>query len=269
LEKGSGNGVKDSFIRGLEGSVNRAELEALADSLAASPPHEILARAVDRFPRITFATGFGVEGCLLIDLIARNDLRIDLFTLDTGLLFPETYALWRRLEARYGVTIRAVRPERTVAEQAVEFGDQLWEREAERCCGMRKVLPFSAALAPFQAWVSAIRRDQTRERAGAQIVEWDPTFGLVKVNPLALWTASDVWSSIRRNEVPFNPLHEQGYPSIGCVPCTGPVLSGEDPRAGRWRGREKKECGIHARFESRAVSWNPNREETSGDVRTG
>jgi len=114
LEKGSANGVKDSVIRELEGSVNRAEFEALADSLADSAPHEILARAVDRFPRITFATGFGVEGCLLIDLIARYDLHIDVFTLDTGLLFPETYALWRRLEERYRVTIRAcVRRERS------------------------------------------------------------------------------------------------------------------------------------------------------------
>jgi len=269
LEKGSENGVKDSIIRELEGSVNRAELEALADSLADAAPHEILARAVERFPRITFATGFGVEGCLLIDLIARYDLRIDLFTLDTGLLFPETYALWQRLEAHYRLTIRAVRPERTVPEQAAEFGDRLWEREPERCCGLRKVLPLSSALAPFEAWVSAIRRDQTRERAGVRIVEWDPTFGLVKVNPLALWSSADVWSAVRRNEVPFNALHEQGYPSIGCVPCTSPVLSGEDPRAGRWRGREKKECGIHARFDSRAVSWNSNREEMRGDVRTG
>ncbi len=259
--------MKESVIR--ENSAGRAGLEALADSLAASAPQEILARALDRFPRITFATGFGVEGCLLIDLIARNGLRIDLFTLDTGLLFPETYTLWRRLEARYGVTIRAVRPERTVAQQAADFGDRLWEHEPERCCGMRKVLPLRGALAPFDAWVSAIRRDQTRERAGVRVIEWDPTFGLVKVNPLARLSSADVWSSIRRNEVPFNPLHEQGYPSIGCVPCTSPVLSGEDPRAGRWRGREKKECGIHARSESRAISWNPNREETSGDVRTG
>jgi len=249
--------------------VSRAELEALGDSLAASQPQEILARAAEMFPRITFATGFGVEGCLLIDLIARSGLRIDLFTLDTGLLFPETYALWRRLEARYGVTIRAVRPESTVAEQATEFGERLWEREPERCCGMRKVLPLSAALAPFEAWVSAIRRNETRERAGVRVVEWDFRFGLVKVNPLALWSSEDVWSSVQRNEVPFNPLHERGYPSIGCVPCTSPVLSGEDPRAGRWRGREKKECGIHARSERRQLSWSPNREETSGDVRTG
>jgi len=261
--------VKDSVIGRVQSSASRRELDALADLLADSTPQQILAEAARRFPRMTFATGFGVEGCLLIDVIARHGLAIDVFTLDTGLLFPETYALWQRLEARYGLTIRAVRPEKTVAQQAADFGDRLWEREPERCCGMRKVLPLRAALAPFDAWVSAIRRDQTRDRGGARIVEWDPTFGLVKVNPLAGWTSDQVWSFVRSNDVPFNPLHEQGYPSIGCVPCTSPVLSGEDPRAGRWRGREKKECGIHARFESRAVSWNPNREETRGDVRTG
>ena len=261
--------MNDSVKRERTDSADRAELEALGDSLAASPPQEILARAAERFPRITFATGFGVEGCLLVDVIARNGLHVDLFTLDTGLLFPETYALWRRLETLYGVRIRAVRPATTVDEQAAEFGDRLWEREPERCCGMRKVLPLAATLAPFEAWVSAIRRDQTPERAAVRIVEWDPNFGLVKVNPLAFWSSEDVWSYVRRHEVPFNPLHERGYPSIGCVPCTSPVRLGEDPRAGRWRGREKKECGIHARSEARAISWNPNREETSSDVRIG
>ena len=261
--------MKDSVIRQVETSASRTELDALADLLVDSSPQEILAEAVHCFPRMTFATGFGIEGCLLIDLIARSGLRIDVFTLDTGLLFPETYELWRHLESRYGLTIRGVRPEKTVAQQAAIFGDRLWERQPERCCGMRKVLPLREALAPFEAWVSAIRRDQTRERAGVRILEWDATFGLVKVNPLALWTSEQVWSFVRSNDVPFNLLHEQGYPSIGCVPCTSRVLSGEDPRAGRWRGREKKECGIHSRVESRAVSWNLERKETSHDVQPG
>lgn len=244
------------------------ELERLAESLEAESPREILARAVERFPRIAFATGFGVEGCLLIDVIARGKLPIDLFTLDTGLLFPETRELWRRLEERYGVTIRAVRPERTVAEQAAEFGDRLWEREPDRCCGMRKVLPLRGALEGFHAWVSAIRRDQTRERANMRVVEWDQGFGLVKVNPLAVWSGREVWSYVRQNEVPFNALHERGYPSIGCVPCTSPVLPAEDPRAGRWRGREQKECGIHARFERWPLVENGNRDGRASDVPT-
>jgi phosphoadenylyl-sulfate reductase (thioredoxin) len=247
--------------------MNCTELETPAEQLAAKAPQEILAWAVERFVRITFATGFGVEGCLLIDVIARGRLPIDLFTLDTGLLFPETVTLWSRLEKRYGVTIRAVRPERTVAEQAAEFGDRLWEREPRRCCGMRKVAPLRAALSGFDAWVSAIRRDQTRERAAAQVVEWDQNFGLAKVNPLVHWDEHRVWSYVRENDVPFNPLHERGYPSIGCVPCTSPVGPGEDPRAGRWRGFEKKECGIHALSQGVPFVRNANEKGSNAPAR--
>lgn len=232
-------------------------------------PAEILSWAVERFPRIGFATGFGVEGCVLVDVIARERLPIDLFTLDTGLLFPETYTLWRRLEERYGLAIRAVRPERSVAQQAAEFGERLWEREPERCCGMRKVAPLGQALAGLEAWVTAIRRDQSRERSGIRILEWDDRFDLAKVNPLAHWTAPDVWLYVRQNDVPFNPLHEQGYPSIGCVPCTSPVLPGEEPRAGRWRGREKKECGIHGGSGRPIPLRNPTADETVSDVHAG
>jgi phosphoadenylyl-sulfate reductase (thioredoxin) len=230
-------------------TVNREELERRSEEMAAWRPAEILSWAVERFPRIAFATGFGVEGCVLIDVISRARLPIDLFTLDTGLLFPETYALWLRLEERYGVTVRALLPERSVAEQARDFGDRLWDREPERCCEMRKVAPLRRALAGLGAWVTAIRREQTRERSGVEILEWDGRFDLAKVNPLAHWTAPDVWRYVRENDVPFNPLHERGYPSIGCVPCTSAVLPGEEPRAGRWRGREKKECGIHVAIE--------------------
>lgn len=196
-------------------------------------------------PKLTFATGFGVEGCVVIDLIARNQLPIDLFTLDTGLLFPETYELWRRLEARYGITIRAVRPEHTVAEQERAHGPALWERDPDRCCELRKVVPLRRALAGYDAWITAIRRDQTAERANARVVEHDRKFDLIKINPLVTWTHDDVWGHLYAHDVPYNPLHEQGYPSIGCQPCTAAVLPGEGARAGRWRGRSKKECGLH------------------------
>ena len=210
------------------------------------PAEEVLAWGAERFaPRITLATGFGVEGCVLIDLIARNDLPIDLFTLDTGLLFPETYSLWKTLERHYGVTIRAVRPAQTVEEQARTLGAALWEREPERCCARRKVTPLTDTLAGFDAWVTAIRREQTTARAGARAIEWDDQFELVKVNPLIRWTKSEVWSYVRRQGVPYNPLHDRGYPSIGCAPCTSQVGDGEDERAGRWRGIDKTECGLH------------------------
>ena len=217
-------------------------------------PVDALAWAAERFPkRVTFSTGFGAEGCLIIDLIARHQLEIDVFTLDTGLLFPETYALWRRLEERYGLTIRAVRPAATVAEQAETHGEALWDRDPDLCCQLRKVAPLRQALADKDAWVSAIRRDQTKERASAQLVEWDERFALVKLNPLAAFTHADVWSYLREHHVPVSPLHEQGYASIGCHPCTSPVEAGEDPRAGRWRGRPKTECGLHARPQSSFV----------------
>jgi phosphoadenosine phosphosulfate reductase len=207
---------------------------------------DVLAWGAETFaPRITMATGFGVEGCVLIDLIARNRLPIDLFTLDTGLLFPETYGLWHALEQRYGVTIRAAPPAQTVDEQATAYGDALWTRDPARCCELRKVTPLRDAIAGFDAWVTAIRRDQTSTRADARAIDWDARFELVKVNPLVRWSKADVWAYVREHDVPYNPLHDRGYPSIGCMPCTSAVKPGEDDRAGRWRGTSRTECGLH------------------------
>jgi phosphoadenylyl-sulfate reductase (thioredoxin) len=217
-----------------------------ARELEGEAPAEILRWASQHIgSKLTFATGFGAEGCVIIDLIARHHLPIDLFTLDTGLLFPETYDLWNRLEAKYGVTIRAVKPVHTVEQQAVAHGAELWQSDPDRCCELRKVVPLRNALAGFEAWITAIRRDQTAERAYARVVEHDRKFGLVKVNPLVTWSHDDVWGHIYAHDVPFNALHEQGYPSIGCHPCTAAVLPGEDARAGRWRGKSKNECGLH------------------------
>jgi phosphoadenylyl-sulfate reductase (thioredoxin) len=219
-----------------------------ARALEDRPPADVLAWAAGRFaPRVTFATAFGAEGCVLVDLIARHHLPIDLFTLDTGLLFPETYALWSRLEHRYGLKIRAVRPDLSLGAQAAQHGDALWERVPDRCCEIRKVAPLRRALAGFDAWITSIRRAQTSERSAARVVERDPLFGMVKVNPLAGWTADHVQDYVRVHRVPVNPLHARGYPSIGCMPCTSAVAAGEAPRAGRWRGRDKTECGLHSR----------------------
>jgi phosphoadenylyl-sulfate reductase (thioredoxin) len=229
-----------------------SDLTGLSAALAAGrelegrSPADILRWASERFGnKLTFATGFGAEGCVIIDLIARHGLPIDLFTLDTGLLFPETYELWRRLESHYGVAIRAVRPNHSVEQQSDQHGPRLWERDPDRCCELRKIVPLRNALAGFDAWITAIRRDQTPERAHARVVEHDRKFGLIKVNPLVAWTHDDVWGHIYAHDVPYNPLHDRGYPSIGCQPCTAAVAPGEDARAGRWRGRSKKECGLH------------------------
>ncbi len=184
---------------------------------------------------------------MLIDLAARAQLPIDLFTLDTGVLFRETHALWRELEARYGVTIRSVAPAQSLAEQAAAHGGELWTREPDRCCDLRKVQPLRAALAGWDGWVTAIRRDQSASarRRPPEAVEHDDKFGLMKINPLVTWTHDDVWAHVYAHDVPVNPLHQRGYPSIGCVPCTSAIVPGEHLRAGRWRGAAKQECGLH------------------------
>lgn len=228
--------------------MTREEIREAARELEGQSAGEILTWAAAQFaPRVTFATGFGMEGCAIIDLVARLELPIDLFTLDTGLLFPETYDLWRQLEDKYHVPIRAVRPRETVDEQATSEGPALWGSDPDRCCDLRKTQPLRATLRDFDAWVSAIRRDQTPDRADSPVVGWDGKFGLIKVNPLVRWTFEDVRTHIADNDVPYNPLHDKGYPSIGCWPCTTAVIAGEDLRAGRWRGREKTECGLHLR----------------------
>jgi len=219
------------------------ELRALAAALEGKPPAEILAAAAARHPgRIALACSFGAEDCLLVDVVARERLPVEIFTLDTGYLFPETYALWRELERGYGVTIS---PAPGGAPRADPAGTPPWEVDPDACCDARKVVPLRARLGMLGAWVTGIRRDQTPERAQARVIEWDGRFGLEKVNPLAAWTEDEVWAYLRREKVPVNPLHARGYPSIGCMPCTSAVQPGEDPRAGRWRGTAKKECGLH------------------------
>lgn len=219
------------------------EVRKLAAAFEGAPPEEILAGVALRFPRVALACSFGAEDCVLVDVVGRTPVPVPIFTLDTGFLFAETYALWTRLEERYGVAIRGVK----TALPAVEPGlAPPWERDPDACCAARKVAPLRQALGGLDAWVTGIRRDQTPDRAGAKVVEWDARFGLVKVNPLAAWTSDDVWAHVRAHDVPTNPLHAQGFLSIGCAPCTSPVRPGEDPRAGRWRGREKTECGLHA-----------------------
>ena len=200
--------------------------------------------------RLGLATGFGAEGCVLIDMAARQELDVDFFTLDTGYLFPETYALWEELEGRYHITIRGVRPWFEALANAPPDSDAPapWRVDADACCEARKVRPLRAELCKLDAWITAIRRDQTAARAAAMPVEWDARFGLVKVNPLVRWSAQEVAAYAKAYHVPLNPLLAHGYSSIGCAPCTTPVAPGEDPRAGRWRGSAKTECGLHGRF---------------------
>jgi len=224
---------------------DRVDVTVAAQELETASAVEILRWASQRVPKLTFATGFGAEGCVIIDLIARERLPIDLFTLDTGVLFPETYELWKRLEDKYGIEIRAVRPAQTIPEQALVHGPALWDRASDRCCELRKVVPLRHELSKFDAWITAIRRDQTAQRANARVVERDVKFGLLKINPLVTWSHDAVWAHVYANDVPYNVLHDRNFPSIGCQPCTAAVAPGEDPRSGRWKGKAKQECGLH------------------------
>jgi phosphoadenosine phosphosulfate reductase len=170
---------------------------------------------------------------------------VHIFNLETGYQFPETLALRERIKERYGIEVKYIRPEMTVKEYEEEHGGPLYRIRPDQCCHDRKVLPLREAVVGHDAWISAIRRDQTSHRAAAGVVQWDAKFSLVKVNPLLGWTKSDVWRFILDHDIPYNPLHDQGYPSIGCWPCTVPVGEGADERAGRWVGTAKKECGLH------------------------
>lgn len=217
-----------------------------AAHLEGAHPGDVLAWAAQQYAgRITLATSFGVEDCVLISMAAERKLQLEYFTLDTQVLFPETYDLWKRIEQRYGVKVRQVLPQQTLAEQAATHGDALWAREPSRCCNLRKVEPLTRHLKGYRAWVTAIRREQSKDRAHAKEVEHDARFGLLKVNPLVAWSDKDVWRYVNDFDVPYNPLHDRGYPSIGCLHCTSAVKAGEDPRSGRWRGTEKTECGLH------------------------
>src|SRR5260370_32847417 len=222
------------------------DLKLANQSLAGSSPQQALQWAIDNFhPRLTMATAFGAEGCCLIHMLAEIEPTVRLFNLDTGYQFRETLALREQVKERYGIEVEMVQPELTVAAYEAEHGGPLYRIRPDQCCHDRKVLPLRKALVGYEAWISAIRRDQTEHRAVAGVVQWDAKFGLVKVNPLLTWTKKDVWAFIARHAVPYNPLHDQGYPSIGCWPCTRPVTDGKDERAGRWAGTTKKECGLH------------------------
>jgi phosphoadenosine phosphosulfate reductase len=222
------------------------ELKAISDDFEKAPPEVILRWAGEEFgPDIAFATGFGAEGCVIIAMLSQIRPGARIFYLDTDLLFPETYALRDRLEARFGVRFERRATRISLSDQAREYGDRLWERQPNLCCHLRKVEPLKEMLCGLRAWVTAVRRDQSTTRAQTGVVERDEQFGLIKINPLAAWSARDVWDYIARYDVPHNALHDHGYRSIGCAPCTTPVQIGEDPRAGRWRGTVKTECGIH------------------------
>lgn len=207
---------------------------------------QVLSWAFDTYgENVAIATGMGVEGMVLVDIASRINPDLKVFTGDTEFLFPETYDLIDRVESRYGIKIERIFSQLTPEEQEREYGPRLWARDPDRCCSLRKVEPLRRKLATLDAWVTAIRRNQTPERAGAKKVDWDNKFDLVKINPIADWTTQMVWSYVLKHNVPYNVLHDRNYPSIGCMHCTRAVQPGENPRSGRWSGFGKTECGLH------------------------
>jgi phosphoadenosine phosphosulfate reductase len=229
--------------------MNFFEKEALirqkAEEFENASPETVISWAVQTFPNITFACSFGAEDVVLVDMLQKISPKTDIFYLDTDFHFKETYETRDLMVEKYGLQFIQVKSKLTPEQQTAEHGEELWKSDPTNCCNLRKVEPLTRILSQYEAWITGIRRDQAPTRANAKKVEYDTKFGLVKFNPLASWTSEGVWAYIRANNVVYNPLHDRNYPSIGCEHCTKPVMPGEDPRAGRWAGNEKTECGLH------------------------
>ena len=222
-----------------------SSLSLTEPQIEAMPAEEVLRWANDEFgDRLCLTCSWQKQSSVLVHLVSELGLGIDVIELDTHLFFKETYETREALVARYGLNL--IRPEIiTVAEQHNQEGPNLWESDPDRCCHIRKVEPLIRALDPYDAWISGIRRDQSPSRANARKVERSERYGVWKIQPLADWNEERVWSYIVANDIPYNPLHEAGYRSIGCIPCTRPIRPDEEERAGRWAGSDKLECGIH------------------------
>jgi phosphoadenosine phosphosulfate reductase len=223
-----------------------AEADARFEGIAA-PVEQAL--AVLRWAGETFGDDFAITSSMADGLLAHLASRavpgVHVVFLDTGYHFAETIGTRDWVSGVMPITLVNALPEQTVAEQDAEHGAALHDRDPDLCCSLRKVQPLAKALAGYTAWGSGVRRDESPTRAGTRVVDWDAKRGMVKVNPLAAWTQEHVDAYIAEHRVPVNPLQEVGYASIGCAPCTRPVAPGEDPRAGRWAGRGKTECGLH------------------------
>ncbi len=223
-------------------------LQAASSRLETATPEEIISWGVEHYaPYLTMATAFGPEGCVILSMLAKIAPGTYVFNLETGYQFQETLDLRDRIAEKYGIEVDLLQPELSVTDYEALHGGPLYRTNPNQCCFDRKIKTLQRASAVMHAWMSGIRRDQSTDRAQAAIVGWDKKFGLVKISPLANWTKKDIWKRINDESIPYNPLHDQGYPSIGCWPCTRAVAANEtDERAGRWSGMKKTECGLHS-----------------------
>lgn len=224
-------------------------LENLADinqQFENAYPQDILRWATATFgPKLAVVTSFQITGIVTLHMLKNIAPDVPILTLDTGLLFPETYDLMQRVEAFFGIKLVRIHPELTLMQQADQYGPALWERDPEQCCYIRKVVPLKKALHPYAAWITGLRRDQSALRSATKVIMWDKQNEKIKVAPFASWTEDMLWTYIHEYKLPYNALHDHAYPSIGCMPCTQPVMPDQDKRAGRWANLSKTECGIH------------------------
>jgi phosphoadenosine phosphosulfate reductase len=229
--------------------MNESDLQELAEQGAAelegASAMDLLRWTDENFGG-TYVVASNMQDAVLVDLAAKVRPGVDVLFLDTGYHFVETVGTRDAVEAVYDINVLNVTPENSVAKQDELFGKDLFARAPNECCRMRKVEPLSKALRGYSAWVTGIRRVEAPTRANAPLISWDKAFGLVKINPLAPWTDEDMQNYIDANDVLVNPLVFEGYPSIGCAPCTAKPVEGADPRSGRWAGQSKTECGLHA-----------------------
>ena len=232
---------------------------ALQQKLEEGTVTDSLRWAWDKFgPSAAVGTSFQGAGLVILHHAMKAGLQLPAFTLDTGLLFPETLELKTRLEDYFGIAIEGLTPERTVEEQAEDEGPELWNHAPDVCCYLRKVLPLQKKLETLDVWITGVRRSQSQTRENVSVLElyqFDPLQEkyIYKLNPLASWSKDQIWEYIKENNIPYNPLHDLGYRSIGCQPCTRPVGEGVSERAGRWTGFDKTECGIHTFMELAVV----------------
>jgi phosphoadenosine phosphosulfate reductase len=227
------------------------EIRAQSAEFESRPLVEILTWAWERFgTKAAIGTSFQGAGLVMIDHAIRADIPLPVFTLDTQLLFPETIALQKRLENFFEIKIESLFPEQTVEEQAADYGPELWKTAPDVCCSLRKVAPLQKKLETLSVWMTGLRRQQSDTREKTEILElyhFDVLRDhyILKMNPMATWSREAVWDYIKERQIPYNPLQDRGYRSIGCQPCTRPTAAGDNERAGRWTGFNKSECGIH------------------------
>jgi phosphoadenosine phosphosulfate reductase len=223
-------------VRRLDATIERPP------DLEGESAEEVLEYVVGRFhPRLYVACSFQKEASVIMDMLLKIEPSARFFTLDTDVLFDETYATWKALEEKYDIEIDVYRGI-SLEQQAAQHGDALWASEPDKCCGIRKVTPLKQALSDVDCWVAGLRREQSKSRRASKKIDWDLRHGLWKANPLADWSEREVWDYIARHDIPYNELHDRGYPSIGCTHCTLPASDG---REGRWADADKTECGLH------------------------